>query len=265
MQLTKREQAQADAFGEMVRTPEQKRKDFRDLVLRTVMPDQATADELELVLGFAKSRDLDLLGGDIYVLRDRGKLQFKCTIDGMRKIAARAGGVRKFKVFWCGEDGEWLDKWLASKPPRAALCHLQTMAGGEQERVVHWEEFGSDKTAKGPWGRMSAHMLAKVAEAHALRGAFPEALGRLYTNDELPDPGQGTQEPAVPTIEAQATPGPNEDESRKRRFWGWFKDAQEVRAKLGLPPMRDPTSVDDCEALLQEHDEEVKALGARGD
>lgn len=60
--------------------------------------------------------------------------------------------------------------------------------GGEfSEATCYWEEFAPrDLTTKRSdfWNRLPKHMLAKCAEAHAIRKAFPD-LSDIYTEEEV--------------------------------------------------------------------------------
>lgn len=68
-------------------------------------------------------------------------------------------------------------------------CTIQALRKGSEpsEVEVFWEEFApANLTEKRAdfWNRMPKHMLAKCAEAHAIRKAFPD-LSDIYTEEEL--------------------------------------------------------------------------------
>lgn len=58
----------------------------------------------------------------------------------------------------------------------------------KDRRVPHVVTVYMAEFAKGgpTWSTMPAVMLQKVAKSHALREAFPQVLGGLYTDDEMP-------------------------------------------------------------------------------
>lgn len=127
---------------------------------------------------------------------DRGnrKLVIVTTIDGYRSIAERSGDYEgQTPPLWCDEKGKWCEVWLQDKPPAAAKVGIHRR--GAREPIVGIARFSSfAKYRKGDdgklylmqnWKNMSDHMIAKVAEAHALRKAFPNELSGLYTNDEI--------------------------------------------------------------------------------
>lgn len=119
------------------------------------------------------------------------KYTIQTGIDGLRVIAARTGKyLGRGGPWWCGEDGQWRDAWLPTAPPAAARACV--FRAGEQEPtygVALWREYaqtGQDGRPQALWAGKPAHMLGKVAEAIALRAAFPQDMGGLYTDDEMP-------------------------------------------------------------------------------
>lgn len=125
-------------------------------------------------------------------------------IDGFRHIAERTGLYGgKVRTEWCGPDGVWQDVWLDKEhPPAAARVTIaRTDLAHPVFGVAMYEEFvpmedvyeGSgqqrrktgEKKPGGLWGKMPAHMLAKCAEALAIRTAFPRQLSSLYTAEEM--------------------------------------------------------------------------------
>lgn len=123
------------------------------------------------------------------------KGESQVTIDGFRVVAERTGEYDgQDGPYWCGEDGVWKDVWLSSEPPRAAKVSVYRKGHARPlTAVARFDEYAQtyfDKQTRtqkvGPmWAKMPANQLAKCAEALALRKAFPNHLGGVYTPDEM--------------------------------------------------------------------------------
>lgn len=121
------------------------------------------------------------------------KWTIQTGIEGFRVVSERHpqyGGVTDPDAEWCGEDGVWRDVWLDdTKPPVAARFGVLRKDFPHPVRAVaRYSEYVQTKYSGEPnsmWRKMSAHMLAKCAEALARRKAFPQDLGNVYTDDEM--------------------------------------------------------------------------------
>ena len=176
-------------------TPEQ-----TQLISSTIAPG-CSGDELRLFAYACQRTGLDPFSKQIYAIKRGGKMTIQAGIDGLRSIAERTGQLDGSETFWCGEDGQWQDVWLGSKPPAAAKTIIHRK--GASHPFVGVARFTDYNAGQGLWNKMPAVMIAKCSEALALRKAFPADLSGMYSTDEMQqaediEPVSVTPEPSAP-------------------------------------------------------------------
>ena len=174
-------------------TPEQ-----TQLISTTIAPG-CSVDELRLFAYACQRTGLDPFSKQIYAIKRGGKMTIQAGIDGLRSIAERTGQLDGSETVWCGEDGQWADVWLSSKPPAAAKTIIHRK--GSSHPFVGVARFADYNAGQGLWSKMPAAMIAKCSEALALRKAFPADLSGVYSTDEMQ---QAEVEPVTVTTAAPA-------------------------------------------------------------
>lgn len=214
------------------------------LIKRTVAKDTNT-DEFDLFMAVARMKGLDPFSKQIAAIvfnknkPDKRNMSIITTIDGMRAIAARSGRYRPDEeepdyTVDDAEKGALNPKGLVKAKVRIHIADAMNAGGWKPATgVAYWEEFApiKDEWAENPqtgkykptgeqtldtggnWGKMPRIMLAKCAEAQALRKAFPEDLSGLYEAAEL-DRAQ------VLDVTASQLIGEHETEERLQRIGG---------------------------------------------
>ena len=167
-----------------------------NLIKQQIAPD-ATDDELKLFLYQAQRTGLDPLTRQIYCIHRnvktteygkdvwKKKMSIQTSIDGFRVIAERSGEYAgQDEPIFIKENGVLIFCKITVYKFRGNTRYPASVG------VAHWSEYAqTDKDNKpiAMWKKMPHIMLAKVAEALALRKAFPQDLSGLYTGDEIAD------------------------------------------------------------------------------
>lgn len=151
----------------------------------------ATPDELKLFLYRARELGLDpLKPGQIYFIKyGAGPGTIVVGIEGFRAKAVRTGKLSGISRGALRDDkGRCIGAF--------AEVHRSDWAHPAREEVP----LSEYNTGKGNWAKMPETMIKKVAEAAALRMAFPDDLGGVYTNEEMDqaEHGKGRVAPQQP-------------------------------------------------------------------
>lgn len=172
-----------------------------DLLKRTICKG-ADNDELGLFLNVAQRCGLDPFTRQIHAVKrydseaGRETMTIQVGIDGFRLVAERTGEMDgPDGPYWCGPDGVWKDVWLSSEPPVAAKYTIYRKGQAHPYKgIARYDAFVQRRKDGSPnrfWKLMPDHMIAKVAEALALRKAFPADLAGIYTDEEMAQADNG--------------------------------------------------------------------------
>ncbi len=154
-------------------TPEQE-----SIILRTFLGG-ASRDEAQVLLATVQRRRLDPFRRQVYFVKRGDRWAIQTSIDGLRSIAERTGQ-------YDGQDEpEFTEDHEGKK-----FCRVRVWKKGVPRPFVgiaYFEEYVVTYNGKPTdfWRRMPHVMIAKCAEALALRKAFPEDTGGLYVAEEI--------------------------------------------------------------------------------
>ncbi len=251
------------------------------LIRRTVAAD-TNADEFELFIHTARHLRLDPLRKQVYAFvfskdkPDKRRMSIITAIDGFRAIADRTCCYRP-------DDDEpvyEIDPMMKSEVNPIglvkAVVRVFKFSHGEWHKVTasaYWDEYAPIKeewasgedgrrrpTGKstldtsGNWGKMPRLMLAKVAEALALRKAWPDDFAGVYAAEEM-DRAKAVDGPAWEAAD-QA-----EEEKRLARIGGKNAVMFQFEATGTLEPVPVGQIADRIADFIEKNSEEVSVIG----
>ena len=149
---------------------------------------------------------LNPMRNEIYGIYRGGKLTIQSSIDGLRAVAERSGKYAgsdepEFKY---GENGELVSATVTVKKVLDGIVIPTT-------RTALWQEYYSNSSSNPIVKKMPTVMLAKCAEAQALRAAFPNT-GQIYTEEEM------IQAETITPVKADTTDVKSEVEKAKAKL-----------------------------------------------
>jgi phage recombination protein Bet len=189
-------------------------KEQIELIKQQIAP-RATDSELQLFLYQCQRTGLDALSRQIYAIhrsvKDGNnyaqKMTIQTSIDGFRVVAERSGS-------YAGQG----EPEFVEQDGKIICCKVRVYRfakdGTRYEAAVgvaYWDEYVQNTPL---WTKMRHTMIAKCAEALALRKAFPQDLSGLYTSEEMSQADAEVQEAeVVSTTPAQPAPQPAASEA----------------------------------------------------
>lgn len=196
------------------------------LIKKTIAPG-TTDDQLALFIQVCSQTGLNPFARQIYAVvrnekqRDGSwepKMTIQTSIDGYRLLAQRSNEYagQDGPYWYDGKKQAWTDVWVESYAPAAA--RVGVLRKGFQNylyAVARFESYVARKSNGEPqnlWGKMPEVMIAKVAEALALRRAFPAELSGIYTKEEM-DQADTPMPSFTPTPAPQPVPQPQQPQS----------------------------------------------------
>jgi len=160
-----------------------------------VIPFDAPAEQVLLFAAICKERGLSAFSKEIYLVgysdRQSGGKKFTpiVGIGGFRKLAGVTGQFAgcddaKFDLM---ADGSYktASQYTGTEKPNTCTITVYRLLGGMRCPFTATVKFSEFSTGMQKWVTMPFQMIAKVAEAHALRKGFPEATNGIFVDEEL--------------------------------------------------------------------------------
>lgn len=158
-------------------------------LITDVIAKGATPDELKLFLYRCQNLGLDpLKPGQIYFIKyGSGPGTIVVGIEGFRARAARTGKLSGIKRG-------------ATRNGSGTLigAYAEVFRSDWKEPAREEVPLAEYNTGRGNWSKMPETMIKKVAEAAALRMAFPDELGGTYVKEEMDQADRGGVFPEQP-------------------------------------------------------------------
>jgi phage recombination protein Bet len=148
-------------------------------LIKNYLCKEITDIELTFFINVCQKTGLDPMMKQIYAVKRSGQMTIQTAIDGYRLIAERTGRYSPGKE----STYTYKDDKLVSA---TSYVKKQTRDGTWHEVSVcaHFDEY-KPRYQNQIWSNMPHVMLAKCAEALALRKAFPNELSGVYTSEEM--------------------------------------------------------------------------------
>lgn len=203
---------------------------------------QASPQELQTLLAIVKNRNLNPFTKEVYFIKyGNNPAQIVVSKDAFMKRAEQNSNYDGFEsgVIYEDEKGELKTKKGVILPRKATLiggwCEVYRK---DRSRPAYREvELSAYNTHKNWWQKAPGQMIEKVAIVAAVRDAFSENMGGLYTADEM--------EQAAPI---DVTPRETQEDVKARKM----AQVEQYRQEQAQPVQPEPELVEETDEA-EEH------------
>lgn len=203
---------------------------------------QASPQELQTLLAIVKNRNLNPFTKEVYFIKyGNNPAQIVVSKDAFMKRAEQNANYDGFEsgVIYEDEKGELKTKKGVILPRKATLiggwCEVYRK---DRSRPVYREvELSAYNTHKNWWQKAPGQMIEKVAIVAAVRDAFSENVGGLYTADEM--------EQAAPI---DVTPRETQEDVKARKM----AQVEQYRQEQVQPAQPEQELVEDAEEVEEQ-------------
>jgi phage recombination protein Bet len=220
----------------------------------------ATDKEIQMFLALCANQHLNPWTKDAYLVKYGGNPA--SIITSRAAIQKRADSNPDFEGVELGVVVANAQGTVEHRPGEACYKVLgEQLLGGwarayRKGRKPYYSEvpLAEYSTGKSNWQKMPGTMITKVAEMHALRGAFPQEFQGMYSSEEMDQAQQQPAQQVRATVEA--TPNPEDiaqlkamteelagmgydTDATKRYLWGVYKQGGIDAAKKEADGMRE--------------------------
>ena len=198
--------------------------------------------DLAVFLHRCQATGLDPFANQITMIKRGGQWKIQTEIDGFRVIrdrAAKRDGVTVSygRTKWCDHNRQWFEEWIDDDLP--AACEMTVYVDGRPfPAQIRFNAFavrnkGGELTAQ--WRSMGDHLIAKCAEAQALRKAFPQDLEGVAIAEETGRPMAAPPRAPIVTQLAPTASAPEHDAEPEPITAQTLRDAVDGEfARLGI-------------------------------
>lgn len=203
---------------------------------------QASPQELQMLLAIVKNRNLNPFTKEVHFIKyGNNPAQIVVSKDAFMKRAEQNQNYDGFEsgVIYENEQGELKTKKGVILPRKATLiggwCEVYRK---DRSRPVYREvELSAYNTHKNWWQKAPGQMIEKVAIVAAVRDAFSENVGGLYTADEM--------EQAAPI---DVTPRETQEDVKARKM----AQIEQQRQEQGQPVQPEQELVEDADEVEEQ-------------
>lgn len=165
------------------------KEDINTLAKAGIVPQGTPFSQVMVFARICRERGLSPFSKEIYLVQYGDKYSVITGIDGFRRLACETGSYAgcdepKYNL---DSSGNWktpADLLLENKLPVTCTFTVYRMVDGHRVPFSHTAVFREFSSGKNKWQSMPFQMIAKVAEAFALKKGFSDRLKGLHIPEE---------------------------------------------------------------------------------